>query len=103
MVGIDVTIAIDGPVPACHFESNVDVKETVVAEAKKHLQKFKQSKLMRAGTPDATDESITIPGNTLFKEMINANIVLMPFVIGPHGEWAPMVKNIFFPLLYVAQ
>ena len=51
---------------------------------------------MRDGTSDAVDPTLTIHGNILIGDLLEANIVLIPIAIGAHGEWGPMFENFLY-------
>jgi hypothetical protein len=66
------------------------------AIADKHLQNAEKKKCMRQNKHDTTT-SETIGGDTTIHELLLTNTILLPFVIDPHGNWGPIMKNFLFP------
>ena len=93
-VGWDVTIV--PPVPPSPVSGPlVDVIESVTAAAEQHLQSRERMKLNRSGDKDpATGRAI--PGDEVMGGILDANAVLIPMAIDPHGNWGPMMENSLF-------
>ena len=75
--------------------SSANVKEIVMAVAVKHLQTYKRLQLMRQGTIDTATED-KIAGDTLIRELLCCNTILIPMPIDPHGKWGPMFDRFLF-------
>jgi len=91
-VGADLTIthSID-PSP---LTLTADVESNLTANADKHLQLCEKSKFMRDNkTISYNNTSFTIPGETIIRELVDANTILIPFAIDPHGRFGPILQS----------
>lgn len=92
-VGADITITHS--LSPFFIALTTDVQRKLTAAADKHLQKGEKEKYKRrkhdinTNTPYAR----TIQGETVIQELLDANTILLPFVIDPHGRWGPIMQN----------
>jgi hypothetical protein len=73
------------------FDLLDNVISSLTATANKHFQKFEQRKYMRSNKGD--NEANIIDGDVAIGELIKANMVLLSFVIDPHGRWGPILQH----------
>jgi hypothetical protein len=77
------------PVPSL---LSADFKQQLTAIADQHLQLAEKKKFTYGKVninPD-TDSQQTIPGNTVMKDLLDKNTILIPFALDPHGHWGPI-------------
>jgi hypothetical protein len=89
-IGADNTIA-HSPPTASLFDLLDNVISSLTVTADKHLSKFERRKCMRCNKQD--NEANIIDGDIAIGELIEANMVLLPFVIDPHGRWGPILQH----------
>jgi hypothetical protein len=56
-----------------------------LALADAHLQKFEKRKFNRINKKDVSDNTTTIKGDEVIGDLLNQNMILLPFIIDPHG------------------
>ena len=93
VVGGDVTFS--SPVPPSPIPDPANAQFIVTAAAEKHLQEYERRKLRRPGARDKTTK-VWLTGDEIMGEILHANAVAMPWVIGPHGDFGPMFRNFLF-------
>ena len=93
-IGADITISFLPPKLPINPNSP-DVLQIITANADSHLQNYKRKKLGRTNKIDAFTSIIT-HGNTLIGNLLNRNMLLIPFAIYPLGRFGPLLQNFFF-------
>ena len=95
-VGTDITISPLPPkLPLDPNSPDPDVLQIITANADSHLQKYERKKLGRTNKTDPSTSIIT-HGDTLIGELLNRNMLLIPFVIDPLGRFGPLLQNFLF-------
>lgn len=92
-IGADITITHSAPTPT--FRPLDDVI-SVSARADQHLQKSEYRKYKRPNKKDINDKSITINGDAVLGDILQQNMVLLPFALDPHGRFGPLLNNFLF-------
>lgn len=67
-----------------------------LALADAHLQKFEKRKFNRINKKDVSDNTTTIKGDEVIGDLLNQNMILLPFIIDPHGWWGPILQNFLY-------
>ncbi len=84
-----------GRVPTTLDPTSPDVVQIIAANAYTHLQTYKCRKLGRISkTNPAT--SIVTRGDTLIGNLLDPNMLLIPFGIDPLGRFGPLLHNFLF-------
>jgi hypothetical protein len=71
---------------------SADVKQQLTVIVDQHLQLAEKKKFTHGKVhinPD-TDSQQTIPGNTVMKDLLDKNTILIPFALDPQGHWGPI-------------
>jgi hypothetical protein len=87
-IGADTTIAHTST-KAPSFDISADAISLLLANADKHLQRFKRKKLLRNNKAHTSLGHI-IRGEDIIQELLNKNMVLLPIAIDPFGKWGPI-------------
>jgi hypothetical protein len=90
-IGADITIAHNGAQSSSfHFSDNAI--SSLSAAADRHLQNFEKKKFARR---DKAHSSLgyTIRGENIIQELLNKNMILLPFAIDPFGRWGPITRT----------
>jgi hypothetical protein len=87
-IGADITIAHTST-KAPSFDISADAISLLLANVNKHLQRFERKKLLRNKMAHTTLQHI-IRGEDVIQELLNKNMVLLPFAIDPFGKWGPI-------------
>ena len=92
-VGADITITHS--VSPSSLPLTADVQHKLTAIADKHLQQSEKGKYMRNNKDinPHTPSCRTIQGESIIRDLINSNTILLPFVLDPHGRWGPIMQN----------
>jgi hypothetical protein len=90
-IGADITITHSAKPPTFNFSDNVI--SSVSALADRHLQKFERRKFNRTNKRDVNDTSTSIHGDKVIGDLLQQNMILLPFAIDPHGRWGPILEN----------
>jgi hypothetical protein len=93
-VGADVTISSLPPKLPINSNSP-DVLQIITANADSHLQNYECRKLGPINKTDAPTSIIT-RGDTLIGNLLNRNMLLIPFAIDPLGRFGPLLQNFLF-------
>ncbi len=102
-VGADITISSLPPKPTIDLTSP-DVLQIIMANADSHLQKYKLRKLGCINKTN-TSTSIITQGDTLIKDLLHQNMLLILFATDPLGRFGPLLQHFLFgshpaPLLW---
>lgn len=70
----------------------------MTAFADKHLQKFEQKKYMRNNKMDTAKAyfDLTLIQSLVIGDLLNQNMILLPFAINPHGHFRPILNHFLF-------
>lgn len=92
-VGADITITHS--LKPFSIPLTVDVQQKLTAIADRHLQKSEREKYRRDKVDIDTNTPFarSIPGDTIIKDLLHANTILLAFVLDPHGRWGPILQN----------
>ena len=94
-IGADITIGNNcKPLPST--SSPLDVN-SITAHADSHLREFERKKLRRKNKHNRSDPSESILGEQSIGDLIENNMILLPFVIDPHGRLGPILRNFLIP------
>jgi hypothetical protein len=91
---MDVTISSLPPKPSFNPSSS-DVLQIIKANATSHLQKYERRKLGHINKTD-TSTSITTKGDSILGDLLQQNMLLIPFAIDPLGHFGPLLQNLLF-------
>jgi hypothetical protein len=64
-----------------------------LAAANRHLQNFEKKKFVQHDKPHSS-LGYTILGENIIQELLDKNMVLLPFAIDPFGCWGPIARKI---------
>ena len=91
-LGFDVTITPSkGYLPPSRSRASLSNRPL---PPQKHLTEKEKHKLSRSGMIDATGQFV--PGNIIIKQLLDQQMVLIPFAVSPLGRWGPMFHNFLF-------
>jgi hypothetical protein len=93
-IGANVTISSLLPKLPINPDSP-DVLQIITANADSHLQNYECKKLGHINKTDATTSIIT-RGDTLISNLLNRNMLLIPFAIDPLGRFGPLLQKFLF-------
>ena len=85
-------IIISSPVPPSPIHDPASAKLVTTAAAERHLQKYERRKFMREPELD-TRTGLPVHGDIILGEILQANAIMMPWAIDPHGAFGPILKN----------
>jgi hypothetical protein len=83
-IGADITISNNACLPPS-FNSLDDVISSASALADSHLQKSEKRKLYCINKKDTNNPARIIKGDTVIGDILQLNMILLPFAIDPHG------------------
>jgi len=72
-----------------------DVLQIIATNANSHLQKYERKKLGRTNKTDPSTSTMT-HGDTVIGNLLNRNMLLIPFAIDPLGRFGPLLQNFLF-------
>ena len=90
-IGIDITIGSTPSHPTFDPTSS-DVLSTLTANADSHLQTYEKRKLGRANKTSPSTHTLT-RGDDLIHDLLQRNMILLPFAIDPLGRFGPILQN----------
>ena len=67
----------------------------ITTNADSHLQKYERKKLGRTNKTDPSTSTIT-HSDTVIGDLLNRNMLLIPFAIDPLGRFGPLLQNFLF-------
>ena len=95
-IGADITITHSASTPST-FDISENAISSATAFADKHIQRFERKKYMRNNKKlDATDPSTRINGDAVIGDLLQQNMILLPFAIDPHGRFGPILTHFLF-------
>ena len=66
-----------------------------MANAASHLQRYKKRKLGCVNKRNPSTSMMTT-GDTLIGNLLNRDMILLPFTIGPLGQFGPILEHFLF-------
>ena len=93
-IGADITIT-SHPLSPTFPLSSTDVIQKLTANADSHLQLAEKRKLGRVTKRDPTTGA-PIPGDDVIGDILEQNMVLLPFAIDPFGRFGPILRHFLF-------
>ena len=88
IIGADITIG--NSCKPISSSTSLDVF-SITAHADLHLKTFERKKFMRPDKCDTNDSSIKIDGELFMKDLLDNNMILLPFALDGHGRWSPIM------------
>jgi hypothetical protein len=94
-IGADITIGSSSkPFRPSNFPLDVS---TILAHADSHLRELERKKLRRKNKYNRVDPSETILGEESIGDLLNNNMILLPFTLDSHGRLGPIMNNFLIP------
>ena len=94
-IGADITIGSSSkPFRPSNFPLDVS---TILAHANSHLRELERKKLRRKNKYNRVDPSETILGEESIGDLLNNNMILLPFTLDSHGRLGPIMNNFLIP------
>jgi len=94
-IGADITITHSANASSS-FDISDNAISSVTASADKHIQRFERKKYMRNNKMDANDPTTRILGDSVIGDLLQQNMILLPFAIDPHGRFGQILTHFLF-------
>jgi len=94
-IGVDITITHSANASSS-FDISDNAISSVTAFADKHIQRFERKKYMHNNKMDANDPATRINGDSVIGDLLQQNMILLPFAIDPHGRFGLILTHFLF-------